>query len=103
MRQTNRKWFLVVVLTEVLGIALVSVLANGLHRADPATDWRAMIVGLHFLPLAKIFRAPFYVGHIFFECDGDLSLAWVWNPTLGHLRLLIVSSATNRELTIQLT
>ena len=43
---------------EVLAIALVAILANRLHHADLAIDWCAMIVGLHFLPLAKIFRAP---------------------------------------------
>ena len=57
-RQTTVKWFLLVVLVEALAIALASILANRLHRADLATDWCAMIVGLHFLPLAKIFRAP---------------------------------------------
>jgi hypothetical protein len=57
-RQTILKWFLLVVLMEALAIALASILANRLHRADLATDWCAMIVGLHFLPLAKIFRAP---------------------------------------------
>jgi hypothetical protein len=57
-RQTVRKWFLFIVLMEALAIALVSILANRLHRADLATNWCAMIVGLHFLPLARIFRAP---------------------------------------------
>lgn len=57
-RQTVRKWFLLVVLIEVLSIALVVILATRLHRADLATNWCAMIVGLHFLPLAKIFHAP---------------------------------------------
>jgi hypothetical protein len=57
-RQTVRKWFLFIVLMEALAIALVSTLAYRLHRADLAANWCAMIVGLHFLPLAKIFRAP---------------------------------------------
>jgi nicotinamide riboside transporter PnuC len=57
-RQTVRKWFLFIVLMEALAIALVSILAYRLHRADLATNWCAMIVGLHFLPLARIFRAP---------------------------------------------
>jgi hypothetical protein len=56
-RQTILNWFLLVVLMEILAISLVSILANRLHRADLATDWCALIVGLHFLPLAKIFRA----------------------------------------------
>jgi hypothetical protein len=57
-RQTMLKWFLLVALFEALAIVLASILANRLHRADLATDWCAMIVGLHLLPLAKIFRAP---------------------------------------------
>jgi hypothetical protein len=52
------KRFLVVVAIESLAIALASTLANLLHRSDLATDWCAMIVGLHYLPLAKILRAP---------------------------------------------
>jgi hypothetical protein len=51
---------LLLTLFEFLAIALVSILANRLHRADLATDWCAMVVGLHFLPLAKIFRAPHF-------------------------------------------
>ncbi len=57
-RHSILKWFLLVALIEVLAIALVAILANRLHRADLATVWCAMIVGLHFLPIAKIFRAP---------------------------------------------
>lgn len=57
-RRTALKWFLLVVLMEVIAICLVSILASRLHRADLATDWCAMIVGFHFLPLAKIFQAP---------------------------------------------
>jgi len=57
-QKTILRRFLLVVAMEVLAIVLVSILANRLHRADLATDWCAMIVGLHLLPLAKIFRAP---------------------------------------------
>ena len=60
-RQTDRRRFLFIVLIEALAIALASILANRLHRADLATNWCAMIVGLHFLPLARIFRAPHLV------------------------------------------
>jgi hypothetical protein len=55
------KWVLLVTVTEVIGIALVAILAHRLHRVDLATDWCAMIVGLHFLPLARIVRAPQFV------------------------------------------
>ena len=64
-RQTTLKWFLLVALMEVLAIVLVVILANRLHRADLATDWCAMIVGLHFMPLAKIFRALVSVSSAF--------------------------------------
>lgn len=56
--RTTLKWYLLVVLMEILGVLLVMSLANQLHRTDLGTDWCAMVVGLHFLPLAKIFRAP---------------------------------------------
>ncbi|HEY6490019.1 MAG: hypothetical protein WCC26_07315 [Terracidiphilus sp.] len=59
--RTTLKWYLVVVLVEILGILLVMGLANRLHRPDLAADWCAMVVGLHFLLLAKIFRAPHLV------------------------------------------
>jgi hypothetical protein len=59
--RTTLKWYLLVVLMEILGVLLVMSLANRLHRADLGTDWCAMVVGLHFLPLAKIFRAPHLV------------------------------------------
>ncbi|MGH9406207.1 MAG: hypothetical protein ACRD3D_10280 [Terriglobia bacterium] len=55
---STRKSFLVVVLWEVLALALVSILAWRLHRWDLGSDWCAMVVGLHFLPLARVFRAP---------------------------------------------
>jgi hypothetical protein len=57
-RRAVRKWFLIIVLIETLAIVFFTVLANLLHRPDLAANWCAMIVGLHFLPLAKIFRAP---------------------------------------------
>jgi hypothetical protein len=47
-----------VVVVEVFALVVVSVLANRLGRSDLATDWCAMVAGLHFLPLARIFRAP---------------------------------------------
>jgi hypothetical protein len=57
-RRTVRRWFLFIVLIEALAIVLVTVLATLLHRSDLATNWCAMVVGLHFLPLAKLFHAP---------------------------------------------
>jgi hypothetical protein len=59
--RTTLRWYLLVVLTEIVAVLLAMSLANRLHRADLATDWCAMVVGLHFFPLAKIFRAAHFV------------------------------------------
>src|SRR5208282_2062914 len=52
------KWYVILVLIEFLAIVLASTLAYRIDRTDLATDWCGIIVGVHFLPLAKIFRAP---------------------------------------------
>lgn len=57
-RKPILKWFLLIAFLEVVTIVLAVMLANRLHRSDLATDWCAIIAGLHFLPLAGIFRAP---------------------------------------------
>jgi hypothetical protein len=69
-RRIQMKWFVVVAVVEAIAIALVSLLANRLHRDDLAADWCAMVVGLHFLPLAGIFRAPQ------FSIVGILMVVW---------------------------
>jgi len=56
-RQAIRKSLLLVVSMEIVGLLLVWILAHRFHRPDLAADWCAMVVGLHFLPLAKIFRS----------------------------------------------
>ena len=57
-RRAVRKSFLLVVLIEVIALALVFVFSNQIHRFDLGVDWAAILVGLHYLPLAKTFRAP---------------------------------------------
>jgi hypothetical protein len=57
-RRAIRRSFLLVFAIEIVAIVLVVALANRLHRYDLAAAWCAIVVGLHFLPLAKIFRAP---------------------------------------------
>lgn len=52
-----RKSFLLVVLLEAVALVFVWTLASRLHRPDLGTDWCAMVVGLHFLPLARVFRS----------------------------------------------
>lgn len=44
---------------EGLAIVLVILLAAGrAHRAELVTDGCALVIGLHYIPLAQIFRAP---------------------------------------------
>lgn len=51
--------FAVVLLIEGLAIVLVILLAAGhAHRPDLATVGCALVIGLHYIPLAQIFRAP---------------------------------------------
>lgn len=50
--------FLVLLAVEVVAILLASMLANRLGRPDLVADWCALVVGLHFFPLARIFRTP---------------------------------------------
>jgi len=85
-RQAIRKSFLLVVFMEVVGLLLVWILANRIHRPDLATDWCAMVVGVHLLPLAKIFRA-LHLGVI-----GILMILWcVLCWALFSLNALVIS------------
>lgn len=50
--------FLVLLAAEVVAILLASTLAGRLGRPDLVFDWCALVIGLHFFPLARIFRTP---------------------------------------------
>lgn len=50
--------FAFVVFVEVLAIVAILLSAGRAHRPDLAADGCALVIGLHYLPLAKIFRAP---------------------------------------------
>jgi hypothetical protein len=54
------KQFIVVVIVEFAAIAIVSTAAYVFHRPDLAPVLAAIVVGLHFLPLGKIFQQPRY-------------------------------------------
>jgi hypothetical protein len=55
-----RKKFIVVFILEFATIALLSTAAHIFHRPDMAPVLAALVVGLHFLPLGKIFRQRRY-------------------------------------------
>jgi hypothetical protein len=56
-RRAVQRSFFIVVLIEVVALAFVFILSSQIHRPDLGTDWAAMVVGLHFLPLGRLFRS----------------------------------------------
>ena len=54
------KQFIVVVVLEFTAIAILGAIAYASHRPDLAPVLAAAVVGLHFLPLGKIFRQGRY-------------------------------------------
>jgi hypothetical protein len=53
------KHFAIVLMVEVAAIILVIVFVAGhAHRPDLATDGCTLVIGLHYIPLARIFGAP---------------------------------------------
>jgi hypothetical protein len=56
-RSVRGKWFLIVVVAEIALAIVAGGTAASLRRFELIPDWIAIVVGLHFLPLAKIFRA----------------------------------------------
>ena len=58
--QRINKQFIVVVILEFTAIGILSAIAYVFHRPDLAPALAAIVVGLHFLPLGKIFRQARY-------------------------------------------
>jgi hypothetical protein len=59
--QRMRKQFIVVVILELTAIAILSTIAYIIHRPDLVPVLAAIVVGLHYLPLGKIFcQARYY-------------------------------------------
>lgn len=84
-RRMRRK-FMLVLLGEIVALNIAAYLLIGHHMAQYLAPAIAVIVGLHFLPLAKIFRSPH-----FFATAVAMTLAGV---------LAVVAMATgSREVT----
>ena len=60
LAQRMNKPFIVVVVLEFTAIAILGMTAYAFHRPDLAPVLAAIVVGLHFLPLGRIFRQPRY-------------------------------------------
>lgn len=55
-----RRGFMVVLIGEIVALNIAAYLLIGHHMAQYLAPAVAVVVGLHFLPLAKIFRAPYF-------------------------------------------
>lgn len=53
-------WFLLVVVLEVISINVGKPIVIHFHRLDLFPQWLEAVVGLHFLPLARLFKVPLF-------------------------------------------
>lgn len=58
--RTRRKPFVIVTVLEVAGCSVAVILANLFHRPDWLAVGISLVVGLHFLPLGRIFEVVVY-------------------------------------------
>jgi hypothetical protein len=52
--------FAIVVVLELVLMNIGANVAVNMHRPDLVPIWVAIVVGLHFIPLARVFRTPAY-------------------------------------------
>jgi hypothetical protein len=55
-----RKRFRLICILEAAGIVLAIIVPQAIHRPYLVADWIAIVVGIHFAPLASLFRAGVY-------------------------------------------
>ena len=55
-----RIWFSAILTVEVTAIVLGGPVLSHLHRSDLYPNWVDGVVGIHFLPLGKLFQMPLY-------------------------------------------
>jgi hypothetical protein len=111
------KQFIVIVILEFTAIAVLSTAAYVFHRPDLAPVLAAIVVGLHFLPLGKIFRqARYHFGGIAITiwrsvCAIFIPFQYAYGveqhrdgcSTLGKLRARSTASPRNRVCTCPVT
>jgi len=71
-------WFFALVAAEVAGIVLGRPILNYFHRSDLYANWVDGVVGIHFLPLGRLFKLPIYYatgGAISFAALGSLLIS----------------------------
>jgi hypothetical protein len=91
-KRINRKFGLVFGL-EGVAIFLASVICNILNQFEVFFPVMAMIVGIHFFPLASLFKEKFYYGTGVVMCMlGIISLFLPINATVGDVSLIAMST-----------
>jgi hypothetical protein len=101
-----------IVAGEVIAIVIVNALCVAAHRPMLIIPFAYMIIGIHFLPLARLFKVPRYypLGGLFFAAGlltllavprtahiGN-ALAWYVVPSLGSgLAAILTALASQRE------
>jgi presenilin-like A22 family membrane protease len=84
-RATGR-WFALVVGAEVAALVVVNPVAAATGHVELMPSLNLMIVGLHFLPLAWIFRVPRYyvMGVLFCGIPAGMMLSISADTLVGH-------------------
>jgi MFS family permease len=91
-KRINRKFGFIFGL-EGVAIFLASVICNTLDHFEIFFPVMAMIVGIHFFPLASLFRENFYYGTGIVMCMlGIISLFLPINATFGNVSLIMMST-----------
>jgi len=100
--ERKRLWsgYGIVVGTEVALIALASVLLSLLQEGPYIAPITALIVGIHFFPLAQLFRVPLYwITGILLSILALIALAalifgWTWTGSAAYRWSLVVGIGT---------
>ena len=91
-KQINRKFGLIGAL-EGIAIFIASVICNMTNHFEVFFPIMAIIVGIHFFPLAQLFREYFYYGTGIILCIlGVITFFLPINATVNHVTLIATST-----------
>jgi len=91
-KKINRKFGLIFGL-EGLAIFIASIICNIMNHFEVFFPIMAIIVGIHFFPLAQLFRENFYYGTGVVLCIlGIITFFLPMNATLGNVSLIATST-----------
>jgi hypothetical protein len=89
-------WFFAIVAAEVSGIILGGPILA--HRSDLYPNWVDGVVGIHFLPLGRLFKLPIY-----YATGGAISLAALGSLLISESSLRVGICAGGTGLALWLT